>query len=964
MIKYEVFGNRGSVMRAVFVFALALLLAPSRQAVATEVNIEGKAETWYGTARHEDIGHVVDHVTIPDKSPRPGLPSRDLHETFSKHGGTRTGETLAFHFATPKAGRYVFAYGSMTGKNKSIVVRYRSGDQWAELPPGRIEPDFFRGWDLRTFCYWAEIPEGQDKTVFEFTNATASGLRGALIAEPFKDPFGGMPGVKRPVLVVPTLERLKSWQTTELGRAVIASAGGVPRPMTDEDYAAAKQSLPGYEIDPAKMGRFWPRQRRTWAMAMDAVKFRITGDKRYAQLAGAKGRRVCKWPASIWRSTGEGSYTLAAMAITYDLAGDGMEAADREAIRAIVERAGHWLYVESLLRPGPTYGHRAQSSMMLGAVHLAGLIMEGESRYAREWRGHYKAAAPRVIAYYLDADGVYRTPFQYCINGLNLILLADVTATRAGGESGFSAHGGRMGKLTDTLVYMSAPNNHVRVGWGKEGPLFQSEPYDHEWERLSRATLLMGLTNGPKANLARWLARHEIDRWIDEDGVENRSLPSGVLGGALNVLLYNPGGETSPSESGGFDLGWHVRSDVPGYNNGYLVMQTGFDSPDAIKMVMKCGNPRSAIGQPVQGSFVLYAYGNLLSQAPNSNAWSTDPRGHNLILVDGKGQPRYTSDDGHIERFVHSPVSDLVIANLKPAYDGHDRTLTDPVDPIRNNPVNKALRYFLFVRKPDRKGYFVIVDDMDKDGKEHEYTWLYHANLTHTIEPDGQAAFVARRMTKPEAIELWEERSQSRMVKNLQSERRNRPGYMWPHPTKSRPWQQEKKVDLRLEMVWPREFSYEVKFTGMDGRTYMKERRAMTVPDYLEITQTAADAVFFTVLYPERADLGIKMPGIEKIAASDLWGFTMGEDTVLFSRREGTWKHGDIETDARLVYVRRDEGGKVTAFAAGEATTLKVAGKKLFESKKKVTAAGGEPKIVTDDGGAWRATSAKRGMPD
>ncbi len=135
------------------------------------------------------------------------------------------------------------------------------------------------------------------------------------------------------------------------------------------------------------------------------------------------------------------------------------------------------------------------------------------------------------------------------------------------------------------------------------------------------------------------------------------------------------------------------------------------------------------------------------------------------------------------------------------------------------------------------------------------------------------------------------------------------------------------------------------------------------VPDHLQVTQKARDGLFFTVVYPERKDKGIRMPAMKRIAEDRLWGAKLGEDTILFSRRQGTWKHGDIETDGRLVYVRRDEGGKPTGFAVAEATTLKVAGEEIFESDRRVTAAGSPGESVTDDGGEWRTSSAERGMP-
>ena len=105
------------------------------------------------------------------------------------------------------------------------------------------------------------------------------------------------------------------------------------------------------------------------------------------------------------------------------------------------------------------------------------------------------------------------------------------------------------------------------------------------------------------------------------------------------------------------------------------------------------------------------------------------------------------------------------------------------------------------------------------------------------------------------------------------------------------------------------------------------------------------------------------MPPLRRIAEKGLTGCVLGEDTILFSRREGVWKHEDIETDAWLVFVGRDDAGVVTGFAVSEATTLKVGGKEVFASDTRVTAAGVPGEVVTDDGGEWRATQAERGMP-
>jgi hypothetical protein len=371
---------------------------------------------------------------------------------------------------------------------------------------------------------------------------------------------------------------------------------------------------------------------------------------------------------------------------------------------------------------------------------------------------------------------------------------------------------------------------------------------------------------------------------------------------------------------------------------------------------LRCGHSEGHHGHPSQGSFTIDAYGDLLSQAPGYNLWGRNTKAYNLIEIDGQGQADdHTNsrnvNDGHIERFVHSSVADLCIANNKPAYDG------------KGNRVQRSLRYLLFVRRPKRRGYLVVVDDMDKDGREHEYTWHFHTTPNHVIEPDTEHGFIARGLSRDEVIDLWGKRGEEKGLQGLSLGGKPDGGwyaYRWPGPSKRYPWVKEVKVDLRLSFIWPERFSHKVAFKAPRWRG---SKEFMNVPDHLQLTQRSAAALFFTVLYPERADHGVKMPRVERVIEDGLWGAKLGEDTILFSRRDGIWKHGDIETDARLVYVRRSEAGKVTGFSIGEATVLKVGGKQIFESSKRVTAAGSEPEVVIDDGGEWRATSAKRGMP-
>jgi len=210
-------------------------------------------------------------------------------------------------------------------------------------------------------------------------------------------------------------------------------------------------------------------------------------------------------------------------------------------------------------------------------------------------------------------------------------------------------------------------------------------------------------------------------------------------------------------------------------------------------------------------------------------------------------------------------------------------------------------------------------------------------------------------LTRAEATALWEERKEDRVAAQLgKSFPPNCLGARWPGPDPRHPWVKEVRVDLRIVPLRPQTFEHQITFKGKDWR------RPINIPDHLQLSQEAVAPIFFVVLHPERKDLGIQMPEIKRITEDGLWGFRSGEDLVLFSRRDGTWRYGEISTDARLLYLRRQED-KVTGFALAEATLLRVGSETRHEAKRRVTAAG--PPLVTDDGGEWRSSGPMRGMP-
>ena len=155
-----------------------------------------------------------------------------------------------------------------------------------------------------------------------------------------------------------------------------------------------------------------------------------------------------------------------------------------------------------------------------------------------------------------------------------------------------------------------------------------------------------------------------------------------------------------------------LGSDVsPG--KGYVVMRSGFDTPDEVWFLLRCGNSTRSTSHDNAdwNAFNVHAFNAPLALDSASGAYS-DPRhkawhdkaiAHNTVIFGGRTQERR---DGRILNWITRPELDYSVSDASVAAG-----------------VQKYIRHVLFV-KPD---YFVIWDELSS----HETTdWMFHTPAT------------------------------------------------------------------------------------------------------------------------------------------------------------------------------------------------------------------------------------------
>ncbi|NIM18778.1 MAG: T9SS type A sorting domain-containing protein [Candidatus Latescibacteria bacterium] len=160
--------------------------------------------------------------------------------------------------------------------------------------------------------------------------------------------------------------------------------------------------------------------------------------------------------------------------------------------------------------------------------------------------------------------------------------------------------------------------------------------------------------------------------------------------------------------------------------------------------------------QEDQGQFTLYGYGAKFAIDHGPGTVAKQSEAHNIILIDSLGQHnagKAIGTDGILQQFLLSNYADFLVGDLTDAYTTHS-TLNNPGVPFPGtdwswgydggNPVNFARRTVIAVHDSLLRPYFILFDDIDKDGLPHRYDWRLHTHDANTIDTSGDPIRISK----------------------------------------------------------------------------------------------------------------------------------------------------------------------------------------------------------------------------
>jgi len=840
------------------------------------------------------FGELVDAVTAgylhwskaTGDTVDPDQDAQDLDNSFGEHSGAVTApsfssrataygqgsvaeestyaygrNTVSWTFRVPGAGRYVLAtrLWRELPEPTTAVISYRAGDRWVDLPPiGKL--DHWGGFS-RLACFLITVPQGQT-TVPVRVRATSGRclIRRVLLAKKRDGtPFAADAQPTHPSLYFKASDIEALRRKTRTGTPKLAL-----------DYMIGQTSWYTNSLNrgdkswqPRGSSHHVPR-----SIAQTAFVAVLTGRSQHLDTVVRMMDTVMNWEvhadAIVDQKAGYNilgrARILSAMAMAYDWLHGKLPPRKRRRIRRFLDEEANRLFLYN-----ETIAAQATSGNWdpwIGAGYgMIGIALRDEHAWASDWIDSQE----RIFRTNLHRSG---EDFGYFNNGFVKALDFAICLRTAVGEDLFTPEAARLKALLDYRMMFLTPGGHGYPQFGDA-----SGGNDPVLALCCAACL--------KDPMAQWFLNHmscgtagQIKGWG-----WNHMMPIAV------AVLYDPElKEEAPSQPR-LPLARSFARDpliVPSLR-ATTILRTGYGQADDVQLAFRCADFAGWHGHPDQGSFVLNALGDALvidralgaPYGTPASTFSKSSLAHSIVLIDDRGQVPYSAPVFHDRSagttgpLLHTPFIDYVAADSTVAYRKNPRLRT----------MHHALRHFLFVRKPGRRAYVVVFDDVQVDQKLHAYDWLLQTTPKHTIEAKSPSHHVVRG-----------------------------------------------KAELHVVTLEPRKVEMETS----DHHNRWRTLKLMNPDD-------TKRGLFLNVLYPSAK--GAPLPKVERNDGDGFIVAQVGEEELFFfaTGSEPIEAHG-LVTDAPIAALGYKDG-KPAWFLCVEGSELVLEGKTIYQSGKKATVA-------------------------
>ncbi|MGD1048554.1 MAG: FlgD immunoglobulin-like domain containing protein [Candidatus Krumholzibacteriaceae bacterium] len=185
------------------------------------------------------------------------------------------------------------------------------------------------------------------------------------------------------------------------------------------------------------------------------------------------------------------------------------------------------------------------------------------------------------------------------------------------------------------------------------------------------------------------------------------------------------------------------------WRQGLYYYRTGWpegDTSDDVVFSFHSGKFMGGHAHEDQNNFTLWGYGTAFATDNGPLAPAKDTEGHNLVLIDGRGQHNAGGSigtDGIIREHILSSFADYIFGDATSAYTTYSE-FNRPGYPFPDddwswgydggNPVEFAHRRVAAVHEAGLPPYFVIWDEIRKDALPHLFEWRLHTVETNTVD--------------------------------------------------------------------------------------------------------------------------------------------------------------------------------------------------------------------------------------